>query len=1163
MQLNGLTSLLTRHPAFDALITQLSRGIPSPLPIPRAARPYLIASIAQAFSDVPVVVITGRIKRAYNMAEQLPVWTDSQVLRFAEPVPQFYERATWGDEAIRNRVATLANLMDDDASPLVVTSARALMQRTLPVGDFRRNTIKLKTGDRISIDKLLTSLTALGYSPATIVTEPSQFSRRGGVIDVFPTAFRQPVRIDFFDDEVDTLKLFDVNTQRSHDKLSQVIITPAREALPERGADVAGLLNDWFQSLPPDVEDRNAPNKDAPLLENRASFPHIEHYLPYMTPHPVSLLDYVPEGALIIVEDGEDLQSIIEELDEQAQIRRADLIKKNLLPPNMPPPYINWAQLADTLARHHVLYLGHDTGGQSTEFDDLFHVSSRWGGQVRKMLTDFRAMRDKGDRLVIVTEQAERLKQLWYEQDASDFIPTVQDITEIPAPQSLTFCIGTLSEGWTLHLEDGNLHLMTDAEIFGWSRPEPRRRTTAQKRKTPESDYADWREGDFVVHVDYGIGVFSGLVHRTVDGNEREYLLLKYADGDTVYVPIHQADRLTKYIGADDRTPTLNKLGKQDWTKVKNRVKKAVQEEADELLTIYAERANATGFAFSPDDHWQHELEASFAYVETDDQLRSLREVKADMESPHPMDRLICGDVGYGKTEVALRAAFKAVNDGKQVAVLVPTTVLAQQHYLTFVNRLAPFPVKVETLSRFRTKEEQSRMMPLIASGEVDIIIGTHRLLSNDVTFHDLGLVIIDEEQRFGVKHKEHFKALRSQVDVLTLTATPIPRTLYMSLTGVRDISMIQTPPEERLPVITHTGRFDEHLVRQAILRELERGGQVFVIHNRVNTIDHLREKLEEIVPEARTIVGHGQMGERQLEAVMDAFQRHQYDILIATTIIESGIDIPNANTLIIDRADHMGLSQLYQLRGRVGRSSQQGYAYFFHPAKMTEEAQARLETLAENTHLGAGFDIAMRDLEIRGAGDILSTRQTGQVSAVGLHLYTQLLTQAINNLKDQTLPIDIPEDTKGIVIELPLPAYIPHDWMPEIALRLQIYRRIAGLTEREQINAMRTELIDRFGQLPVAVDNMLYQIEVKILAQGANATHILARDGQVQVKLPYLGEINRPLLEQHLGENVEVSRVAVTFPCDKDELWKLRLLDMLSALRINVSKLESNGGGI
>ncbi len=780
----------------------------------------------------------------------------------------------------------------------------------------------------------------------------------------------------------------------------------------------------------------------------------------------------------------------------------------------------------------------------------IFTPEERFGGQLRLLLQQMRALRRENGRVVVVTGQTARVADLWREADT--YIASQLNVLEPPAPGSVHLVDGTLREGWQMHLPDGDAHLMTDAGIFGWNRPEPRRRKTTHRARLPESSYADMHEGDYVVHVDYGIGRFAGMRRRTIEGNEREYLVVEYAGTDAVFVPIHQADRLTRYVGADDRPPQLSKLGKPDWSRVTGQAKKAVEEEAKGLLELYAQRMAIPAHAFEPDTPWQHELEASFPFVETEDQLRATRDVKDDMERPFPMDRLICGEVGYGKTEVALRAAFKAVTGGAQVALLVPTTVLAQQHYETFTQRLAPFPVKVEMLSRFRTKEEQRAMLPLIANGEIDIIIGTHRLLQDDVKFKNLGLVIIDEEQRFGVTHKEHLKRLRTEVHVLTLTATPIPRTLYMSLAGVRDISMMQTPPEERLPVITHVGPFDDTLVRGAILREMERGGQVFFVHNRVQSMDNISEKLAQIVPEAEVIVGHGQMDERTLERVMIDFSRGEYDVLLCTSIIESGIDIPNANTLIIDRADWFGMAQLYQLRGRVGRSAQQAYAYFFHPAtnRLTDDARVRLETLAENTDLGAGFQIAMRDLELRGAGDILSTRQTGHVAAIGLHLYTQLLTQAVQNLKGKSLGEVVPPvSTANITIDLPLPAYLPNDWIPEMALRLQIYRRIGSLTSIEEVDLMRDELRDRFGPLPPAVDDLLYLIDVKLLAGAAGANAVININDVVNIKLPYLAEVNRERLEAQLGKDIRVTRTAILLPINDNHTWTLRLLDVLKFL--------------
>lgn len=1166
MRLTGLSDLLRESTLYRDFASRLRDTESLSLNLIRAARPVLLAALSRDW-DGPVIYLTPQIRRAYNVAEQLPVWMtpdDPTVYNFTEPTAGFYERVQWGENVIRSRLETLSALLlpdEDSASvpPVVVSSLRSAMQRTMPVNQFRRAAMVIEPGAQHAIDGesgLLRHWLAMGYEATPVVMEPGTFSRRGGVVDIFPVAAQQPVRIEFFGDEVDTLRIFDPATQRSQAAVDRLVITPAREALPEHAAQVAAHLAGWFDSLQAPDEDMTSPAGDAESLSNAAPFPFIELYLPYMYAHPVSLLDYAPDDALIVIEDPDDLQDSAADIVERAEDTRAETLKSGELPPDYPIPYVTWDTLADSFAGKTVLRIGNGLTVDDKSADALggaFTPGGRFGGQIRPLLTHLRDLRRKNGRVITVTQQAPRLAELWLEQDASEYIPTFNDVDNPPGGGALLFVNGTLTEGWSLDVGGGKAHLLTDAEIFGWSRPEPRRRRAGKPRRPPEATYADWSTGDYVVHVDYGVGQFGGMRHRTIDGNTREYLVISYAENAMVFVPIHQADRLTKYVGADDTPPKLSTLGQQDWVKVRSKARKAVEEEARELLSLYAKRMQASGHAYPPDSHWQHELEASFPYVETDDQHRAVHEVKADMEAGHPMDRLICGDVGFGKTEVALRAAFKAVMEGRQVAVLVPTTVLAQQHYETFTNRLAPFPVKVEMMSRFRTKEQQSRALPKVASGEIDILIGTHRILSKDVTFSDLGLVIIDEEQRFGVKQKEHFKALRAQVDVLTLTATPIPRTLYMSLSGVRDISMIQTPPEERMPVITHVGHFDERLVRQAILREIERGGQVFVVHNRVKSIDMLYDRLADIVPEARIVIGHGQMSSQYLESVMTSFAHGEYDVLLSTSIVESGIDIPNANTLIVDRADWFGMSQLYQLRGRVGRSAQQAYAYFFHAGtrRLTEEARARLDTLAENSGLGAGFQIAMRDLEIRGAGDILSTKQTGHVAAIGLHLYTQLLTQEIKKLKggkkdDQPAP---DATSAGIVIDLPLPAYLPEDWIPEMALRLQIYRRIAGLSTDEQIEAMKAELRDRFGILPPAVEGLLYQMEVKALGGRAMATHVRARDGMVQVKLPYLGEVDRSALALKLGDDVTVTRTAITLPLDDEKMWQLRLLDLLRQL--------------
>ena len=664
-----------------------------------------------------------------------------------------------------------------------------------------------------------------------------------------------------------------------------------------------------------------------------------------------------------------------------------------------------------------------------------------------------------------------------------------------------------------------------------------------------------------------------------VDGTEREYLQVEYAQGDQLYVPVHQADRLARYVGAGEAIPSLHRLGTAEWEQVKQRARRAVAEIADDLLELYAAREVVQGHAFSPDAAWQHELEASFPYVETEDQLVAIEAVKQDMEQARPMDRLICGDVGYGKTEVALRAAFKAIMDNKQVAILVPTTVLAQQHYTNFSRRLAAFPVSVAMLSRFQTSGQQDRVLSGLANGSVDLVIGTHRLLSNDVAVKDLGLLIVDEEQRFGVAHKERIKQLRTEVDVLTLTATPIPRTLHMSLTGVRDLSTIDTPPEERLPIKTFVGDFDETLVRQAILREIDRNGQVFFVHNRVQGIEQIAAKLGKIVPEVRIAIAHGQMPERELSAVMLAFAEGDYDVLVCTSIIESGLDIPNANTIIINRADMFGLAQLYQLRGRVGRSAVRAYAYLLVDKykALSEDARRRLEAIQEASELGAGFRIAMHDLEIRGAGELLGSRQHGHIAAVGFDLYTRLLAQAVNEARENVTKDEgrrtkddrsdeigrsssvvrhsLAEDPLAptVQLDLNLPARIPESYVPEAALRLQLYRRLAGLTALDAVDELAHEFADRFGPTPEEVRNLLFVVQIKVLAINAGVEAIGFEEGQLLIKCVRLETLDRNALQERLKNqdvSARVTRRAIWLEIREGHEWREDLAKTLEAIR-------------
>ncbi len=1188
LNLSGLLDILRDQPAYQFLLKQLMTGgslFPNAdrqggeaLGLIAAARPFAIAALARDTAR-PALVITSRLDQAANMAEQLLAWDPSlRVLTYTEPNPLFYERAAWGPRTTRARLRVLAawawlqpgapaegplagvGERFQGEGVVVVTSARALMQRTLPPDFLREHTVVLRRGELIpggQPDVLLRRWLDLGYEPVTVVTEPGQFSRRGGILDVYPIAADLPARIELWGDEIESLRMFDPATQRSMESLGDIVITPAREALPKFSPDVLAELEDWFDEHTGAGEDEDVTLADDRRgLEQAVAFPALEFYLPWMYGESASLLDYLPSSALVFLDDRQDLADTVEELESQALGLRKTRQEAGSIPPGMPHPLITWDELSDVLSQVAAIDL-HSASEEAGRLGGLFTPGPRYGGQLRTVLEDVRKeTRGQRDRVILVSRQAERLAELSYEHGGARS-KVVDQVTAVPEPGAVLFVRGALGQGWLLETRQGTAHLLTDAEIFGWKRPEPRRRP--QRRAiAPEGFFADLEPGDIVVHAEYGIGRFHGLEKRLLSGNEREFLVLAYEGGDRLYVPIHQADRLSRYVGPNDSEPELSRLGTQEWNRVKEKTRADVEKTAAELLELYAARELVSGHAFNPDTPWQHELEASFPYVETEDQLRALSEVKLDMERPRPMDRLIAGDVGYGKTEVALRAAFKAVMDGKQVAILVPTTVLAQQHLETFTRRLAAFPMRVEMLSRFRSRQEQQEVIKGLEQGSVDIVIGTHRLLGADVKFKDLGLLIIDEEQRFGVTHKEKLKQMRTEVDVLTLTATPIPRTLYMSLTGVRDISTINTPPEERLPVVTFVGRRDDNLIRQAILRELDRGGQVFFVHNRVQSIYAEAERLQDIVPEARIGVAHGQMAEHELEAVMERFSEAEIDVLVSTSIIEAGLDIPNANTLVVDRADHFGLSQLYQLRGRVGRSATRAYAYLFHPPLhgLTEEARARLETIAEQTQLGAGMNIAMRDLEIRGAGDILGTRQHGVIAAVGFHLYTRMLSQAVQRLRagrDGGAPSTgeqpaVPREV--VTIDLPIPTYIPTDFLPDMGLRIQLYRRLADVSSEQAIDDLGVELADRFGPLPPPVENLLFQLRVKLLALRADVEAVTTDGDQIAIRMPGLAHLDRPSLQRWLAHDVRVSRTAIWLPHRQEsDQWRADLLQVLALL--------------
>jgi len=1125
-----------------------------PITVPRSFRLPLLASLYHELNR-PIVIVSDRFDHASRLFDEMGAWLpNSPCYLFSEPTPLFYEDATW-DLSIRQerlRVLTLLSSYNIPFAkkpvepPIIFTSTRALMTRTIPRRDFIRNCKKLTINNQVNSESLFADLYRLGYINSDIVLEPGQVSKRGGILDIWVPSADQPFRIEFFDVEIESIRKFDHATQRTLETLDEILITPAREFIvPEQDHDQV--------STPDDAREFNIP------LYHKA----IE-----------SLVDHLPKRSLVFLIDPHMIEGNSNEIEEQAIKLRNELVTDGLLDEKFPVPYMAWGEIYDSMDSLTVYKFSHEVEGTPEEyFQDVLSHDERFAGKLKPFVAYLFEKVMAGDEVVLTSRQYERLQELWREHiHGLNLSPTELELLE----HNLRFHALEITEGFKLRTSRGDLHLITDSEIFGWEKVHSRKVRNVQFQGSPEAIYGDLKIGDAVVHVDYGIGKFTGMVKRMLDNYEREYIVVEYKGGDQLFVPIFQADRITRYISTDGTAASATRLGTPEWTNAKANVKEAVKKVAEDLLQLYAQRQTVNGYTFQPDTVWQKELEDSFPFVETKDQLTALADIKKDMESARPMDRLLCGDVGYGKTEVALRAAFKAIQDGKQVAVLVPTTVLALQHFETFRQRLAAFPVTIEMLSRFKTAHEQDAIIKRLSEGSVDIVIGTHRLMSQDVSFKDLGLVIIDEEQRFGVTHKEHLKNLRVEVDVLTLTATPIPRTLYMALSGVRDISNLNSPPEERLPVVTHIGPYSPKVARQAILRELERGGQIFFVHNRVQTIYSMKMHLEKLVPEAKIGIGHGQMDEKELEKVMHNFTDGSIDLLLSTTIIESGLDIPNANTLIIDRADTFGLAQLYQLRGRVGRAANRAYAYFFRHRKRlpTLEGQERLDVLAENTHLGAGYSIAMRDLEIRGAGELLGMRQSGHIVSVGFHLYTRMLSTAVKRLKnamkslateqgiehplhlDENNPLFEEELKEPVTVELPLAIGLPSAYIPKQEMRLRIYRRIASMRDEEELIPLAMEFEDRFGPMPEMCKNLFFQMRIKLMADAVGIASVSVENNQVVLKYHNISDTITNRVLRDLSPIIRGGKNAYWCNIMKSEDWQKELIEILISLKLRTITL-------
>jgi transcription-repair coupling factor (superfamily II helicase) len=1183
---SSLFADISKAPAVQSLARRLENGgVLTCAGVSQAAQPFFAALLRKIFPRRPIVVVTDNLKTQESFQQDLETWLSSGRESSVEGQgqngpgsrpstfdlrPLFYpawdvlphEGKLPHADTISDRLQTLVALSFDAArntqhAPLVVTSVTALLQKTFPPGEIQKRTRTLARGDKINPLDLIEWLEAQGCEPEAQVTQKGEIALRGGILDVWPLTSPWPVRLEFFGDELESLRHFDPFTQISREEIVSVTLPPAGElGLLKREAE-RGV---YAASMP---AEQAATELSSPRNNLAAKRPQGRAPL-------ATLLDYLPRETIFLLCEPEQLAT------------RADEYAQEI--PDADPFFIGWTDFLVEM---------HRRGFTSVELEEETQIQTGWGERPREPndgsmstaaredarptklnFTSLDAFRPLGERApdpqiaeaqrreffnqlhrwlrqghavhVFCNNDGERqrFKEIWAElglgresKDESREPDSLPPSTLDPRPSTH---LGSLARGFLC--DEAKLVVVTDAEIFGrYKIQRPRRLKSPQAlatRSALDIDFTELEEGDLVVHLQYGIGKFLGLKNLPAGSSRHpatfnpqlstgtECLVIEYAPrhpGDEppkLYVPVTEAHLVGKYVGVGKVRPPLNTLGGRRWNKAKEQAERAVRDVAAELLQIQAARESQPGHAFPADVPWQREFEGAFVFEETPDQLRAIGETKFDMERPKPMDRLICGDVGFGKTEIAIRAAFKAVLGGKQVAVLVPTTVLAQQHFNTFRERMADYPVRIELLSRFRTHREQQHVVRDLAAGAVDIVIGTHRLIQSDIVFKELGLVVIDEEQRFGVLHKEKFKRLRTLVDVLTLSATPIPRTLYLALTGARDMSTIQTPPHDRLPVETIVVQYDERVIRDAIQRELNRGGQVFFLHNRVMTIETMRSKLQTLVPHARVVVGHGQMESDELEEVMTKFVNGEADVLLSTTIIESGLDIPNANTIIIDRADRFGLSDLYQLRGRVGRYKHQAYAYLLLPrhVSLLTDVRKRISAIRQYSTLGSGFKIAMRDLEIRGAGNLLGSEQSGHITAVGFELYCQLLKQSVAVLKGEkvksrievSMKLDfldqsavssqssVTADYEPLTIDKS--ASLPHHYVTEPQHRIEIYRKLAQATDKAALESLTRELRDRFGPLPPAVELLLQVAELKILASEKAVTNLEVKDDKLML---------------------------------------------------------------
>ena len=1050
--------------------------------------------------------VTYNEMQARRAFEDFSLFLGDQVIYFPPKEIMLYNIEARSNDIIYQRVKTLLRCIQRDYKMLIIP-AESLIQMISPMDIFQNGIISFQIGVQINLEELISKLVLYGYERVEMVEGKGQFAVRGGIIDIFAINNEQPIRIELFDIEVDSIRFFDPGTQRSTQSLDVCKVAPARDVIYKEGAKegiISEIKKDLSEYIKKTGKKGNSEicknltervNEDIEKLIEHHYFAGIDRYLPYILENPASILDYVDKDSIILLDETNRISQRIENIElEQSELAKSMLEKGGMLPRGA-----EWTHPTDwvieNIQKFRAVTMAAISSGNSLikPFKQI-SVPSKSGNSyqnhIELLINDVEHLKEKNCKVIVLSGPSGRGHRL-IETFATSGIAAnyAESYDRSIQDKEVVVTHGSLQKGF--EYPSIGFVVISDQEVFGQEKRI--KKAKAKHAGNKIKAFSDLNVGDFVVHQAHGIGQYTGIEKLVVGEIKRDYLKIKYQDNAYLYIPTNQLDLIQKYIGSEGNAPKVNKLGGTEWAKTKSRVKESLRELAAELIRLYAKRRSAKGFPFSQDTVWQRQFEELFPYDETDDQLKCIDEIKKDMESDQLMDRLLCGDVGYGKTEVAIRAVFKAVMDGKQVAYLVPTTILAQQQYENFKKRMSDFPVTVDVISRFRTPAEQKKIVKSVKSGNVDILIGTHRILQKDILFKDLGLLVIDEEQRFGVTHKEKLKALKPNIDVLTLTATPIPRTLHMSLVGIRDISVIEDPPEERYPVQTYVMEHNPDLIRDGIVRELSRKGQVFYLYNRVRGIEIKANEIKQLVPEAKVGVAHGQMNEKELEDIMYSFINGEYDVLVCTTIIESGLDMPNVNTIVVEDADRMGLSQLYQIRGRVGRSNRLAYAYITYKKDkaLSEVAEKRLQAIKEFTEFGSGFRIAMRDLEIRGAGNLLGSEQHGHMETVGYEMYCKLLEEAVHELNGDPFS----SNDEEMAVDLSVSAYIDDEYIKSEDLKIDMYKKIAAIQDENDIIDIKDELIDRYGDIPEEVDNLMDIAYIKTLAKRCGFANIQQKE--------------------------------------------------------------------